>query len=124
MGVNEPVESSTGIGSLLRIADFRRLWICDGLMFQGLWMEGLVVGWLVLEMTDSPFWVTMIDFCRAIPIPFTGLFGPLLTDRFQRRRVILALQTLNAFSLITVAVLYWSEALEYWHLAAAAAVGV
>jgi MFS family permease len=131
--VNEPVESSdqgvaredagAGLGSLLRIADFRRLWICDGLMFQGLWMEGLVVGWLVLEMTDSPFWVAMVDFCRAIPIPFAGLFGPVLTDRFQRRRVILALQTLNALALITVAVLYWSDGLKYWHLAAAAAVG-
>ncbi len=121
--MSESTNTSTGLGSLLRIADFRRLWICDGLMFQGLWMEGLVVGWLVLDMTDSPFWVAMVDFCRAIPVPFAGLFGPVLTDRFQRRRVILALQTLNALALMAIAVLYWSDALEYWHLAAAAAVG-
>ena len=48
-------DSPSGFPPLLRITDFRRLWICDGLMFQGLWMELLVIGWLVLEMTNSPF---------------------------------------------------------------------
>jgi len=124
-GDHEPLQANvpSGSQSLLRIADFRRLWICDGLMFQGLWMESLVVGWLVLEMTDSPFWVAMIDFCRAIPVPFAGLFGPLLTDRFQRRRVILSLQMLNAVVLVALAGLFWIDALVYWHLAVAACVG-
>lgn len=116
-------DSPSGFPPLLRITDFRRLWICDGLMFQGLWMELLVIGWLVLEMTNSPFWVAMVDFCRAIPIPFAGLFGPLLTDRFQRRRVIFALQALNAVALGAVTALYWFDVLAYWHLAVAAVVG-
>ena len=116
-------EVPAALGSLLGLGDFRRLWICDGLMFQGLWMEGLVVGWLVLEMTNSPFWVAMIDFFRAIPVPLAGLFGPLLTDRFRRRRVILVLQSLNALALAAVALLYWGDALDYWHLALASIVG-
>ena len=117
--------SATAAGSLLpllRIADFRRLWVCDGLMFQGLWMEGLVFGWLALEMTNSAFWVAAIDFCRALPVPFAGLFGPVLTERFQRRRIIVSLQGVVALSLVAVAVLHFTDHLAYWHLATAAGV--
>ena len=117
-----PTSAGGNLLSLLRIGDFCRLWVCDGLMFQGLWMEGLVIGWLTLEMTNSAFWVAAIDFCRAIPVPLVGLFGPLVTERFQRRRVIVLLQGVATLALVGVTILYLTGALVYWHLAAAAAV--
>ena len=47
--------------------DFVRLWLANGLWWQAMWMEMLALGWLALELTNSPWWVQVIGFYRAIP---------------------------------------------------------
>ena len=57
----------------LGVPDYRRLMVCNALWWQSLWMEMIVVGWLVLEMTDSAWRVALIGFYRMAPLMiFTG----------------------------------------------------
>jgi predicted MFS family arabinose efflux permease len=81
-----------------------------------MWMETLVTGWLALEMTDSAWWVSVVAFCRNIPVPLVGFLGPVWVERFRRRRVIQALQSVNLLAALTLAILYHFGRLEYWHL--------
>ena len=112
----ESVETTSTLLTPLRRPDFIRLWMADGLWWQSMWMETLVTGWLALEMTDSAWWVSVVAFCRNIPVPLVGFLGPVWVDRFRRRRVIQALQSVNLLAALTLATLYHFGRLEYWHL--------
>ena len=71
----------------------------------GTWLQNVALSWLILEITDSAFWVSMVTFVQFFPTLLFGLFGGLLADRGDRRRVLLVTQTTAmglAFSLAAV----------------------
>ena len=83
--------------------DFVRLWLANGLWWQAMWMEMMVLGWLALELTDSPWWVQVIGFYRSIPLLLIGLLGSAITDRFKRRHLVLTLQAANVVAALSLA---------------------
>ena len=52
---------------LLSIPDFRNLWIANSIWWQARWMEELIIGWVVLDQTDSASLVGLISFARMAP---------------------------------------------------------
>ena len=96
--------------------DFVRLWLANGLWWQAMWMEMLALGWLALELTNSPWWVQVIGFYRAIPLLIMGLFGAVITDRFKRRYIVWTLQLVNVLGTGLLALLLFLGRLELWHL--------
>ena len=100
--------------------DFVRLWLANGLWWQAMWMEMMVLGWLALELTDSPWWVQVIGFYRSIPLLLIGLLGSAITDRFKRRHLVLTLQAASVAVALSLALLLWSDNLKFWHLSVVA----
>ena len=100
--------------------DFVRLWLANGLWWQAMWIEMMVLGWLALELTDSPWWVQVIGFYRSIPLLLIGLFGSAITDRFKRRHLVLTLQAANVAAALSLVLLLWSGNLKFWHLSVVA----
>ncbi len=85
-----------------------------------MWVEMIAVGWIVLELTNSPFLVSLIGFFRMIPLLITGPFSGVIIDRTGRRRVILCAQ-LTYFSVaFTMFIIVLAGAAAYWHFALAA----
>lgn len=109
-----------GLFAPLRRPDFVRLWLADGLWWQSMWMEQVALGWIALELTDSAWWVSVVAFCRAIPLPVVGLFGPILGERLLRRHLILMLQCVNLTGVSVLLLLHMTGHMQYWHLAAVA----
>lgn len=103
-------------GALLSIADFRLLMSSNVLWWLAHFMEAIVVGWLILEMTDSAWLVALAGFCRSIPLLMLGFFAGQITDRFGRRKVILGAQTTNLLVQITIVTLLATDSLAVWHL--------
>ena len=68
--------------SLLRIADFRRLGTAVALNSVGMMGETVVLGWLTLELTNSPFLVGVAMAMRSISLFFVGVPAGVLADRF------------------------------------------
>ena len=62
----------------LHDAHFRRLWLAGLCVNVGRWLDFLVLGWLVLDMTGSAFMVGVAAFCRFAPMIVFGLFAGLL----------------------------------------------
>lgn len=58
-------------------------------------MDLVVLGWVVLELTDSPFMVGVAAFCRSAPMMALGLFAGVIADRFHRGRVMVTVQAVN-----------------------------
>ena len=97
----------------LRFRDFRFLWAATMAMSIGFWMQQLTVGWLVLELSDSPFMVGVAEAARLSPFLLFGLMAGTIADRLERRvmlRIIvsgnvlvsIAMGTLEYFGLLSL----------------------
>ena len=56
----------------------------------GMMGEIVVLGWLALELTDSPFLVGAAMGARALPLFFVGVPAGVIADRLPRRRLLIA----------------------------------
>lgn len=103
--------------SPLRVPDYRRLLSSNTLWWQAIFMENLVVGWLVLELTNSAWLVAVVGFCRSLPMLLLGFYAGLIADRMGRRKVIVMAQSLNLSLYLLTLLLIASGSLRVWHLA-------
>lgn len=106
----------------LNIPDYRRLLASNALWWQFMWMEIIVAGWLVLELTDSAWQVSLIGFYRMAPLLLVGFVSGPLTDRFGRRKIIIVSQIVNLVVSLLIAVIILADRLAVWHLAVGALV--
>ena len=103
----------------LKIPDFRKLLISNGLWWMFMWMENLAMGWLALELTDSAWHVAVVGFCRMAPLLVLGLVSGAIADKFGRRRVILFSQTVNLIVPAVLILLVLTNLVRFWHIALA-----
>ena len=110
------LQPDSGIRTTLANTDYRLLLGSSTLWWLAHYMEMIVLGWLVLELTDSAGLVGLVGFCRSIPSLLVGGFGGLLADRIGRRPLVIASQTLTFCMYATVALLLAVGLLAIWHL--------
>jgi MFS family permease len=75
--------------ALFRVADFRALATCVFLNSIGMMAETVTLGWLALELTNSPFLVGVAMAARMLPLFFVGVPAGVLADRFPRHRLLM-----------------------------------
>ncbi|HEU5197683.1 MAG TPA: MFS transporter [Methylomirabilota bacterium] len=76
--------------ALFRLRDFRSLFAAVVLNSVGMMGENVVLGWLTLELTNSPLMVGVALGMRMLPLFFVGVPAGALADRFPRHRLLLA----------------------------------
>jgi MFS family permease len=89
----------------LRHADFRVFWTGNFVSNIGSWMQNVAQGWLMLELTNSPFWLGMLGFAQQVPILIFSLPAGVVADRAGRRPVLLATQTVMMTLALALALL-------------------
>ena len=73
--------------------DFRILWIGTVISNVGTWMHIVAQGWMMYQLTDSPFWLGLVGLMRAIPLLAFPLLGGVVADRMSRLKVLYVTQT-------------------------------
>ncbi|MBA3556035.1 MAG: MFS transporter, partial [Gemmatimonadales bacterium] len=58
----------------------------------GTWIQTVAQGWLVLQLTDSAFAVGLVTTLGSLPILLFTLYGGVVADRTNKRRLVLVLQ--------------------------------
>ena len=94
---------------------FRLLWPANFFSFICRWMQMTLSILFVLELTDSPFLVTLVGFSSMIPLLLFGAFGGVLADRVDRRKVLLASQIANMCAAAAMCVLLLLGVAQFWH---------
>jgi MFS family permease len=102
--------------SALRYRDFRLLWIGAFLSTTGTWMQTIAQGWLVLDMTNSAFLLGLDGFLATGPMIVFSLFGGVIADRVQRRKIMLYSQYLQMTFAFILAALIWGGNVKVWHI--------
>lgn len=77
----------------LRNPNFRLFWCGNLASNVGTWMQNVAQGWLVLLLTNSAFWLGVVSFAGSIPFLLFTLFGGVIADRVDKRRLLFATQT-------------------------------
>ena len=90
------------------------------LSWVGDWMDLAALNWAALEMTDSALSLATINGCRLIPVFALSLPAGVLADRFDRRRLLIALTTGTMLGTFLVAGLVAAR-VPFWAFAAAVA---
>ncbi len=96
-----------GLFRALRHPDFRLFWAGNFVSNIGSWMHNVAQGWLVLLLTDSPWWLGVLGFAQQLPALLFSLPGGVLADRLPRRRLLFATQSTMLGLALILAVLVW-----------------
>lgn len=102
----------------LHFRNYRLLWLGNLATQVTLWMQVLAIGWLGLELTDSPLFLGVLGFIRTLPTFLFALLGGALADRWSRRRLLIVCQgglLLNSGGLAALVAAGW---IEPWHVLA------
>lgn len=104
----------------LRNPNFRLFWAGNFTSNIGTWMQNVAQGWLVLTLTNSAFWLGVVGFAGSIPFLFVTLFGGVIADRVNKRRLLQVTQTIMMLLAFLLAGLTYFHAIGVWGVAAIA----
>jgi MFS family permease len=80
--------------STLSSPGYRFLWTASLLWNQARWMDRVVLGWVVFDMTDSAWNLAVLEAVRWLPLLLFGIAGGAIADRVDRRWVLIGAQGL------------------------------
>jgi len=99
---------------LLKSKKYVLFWISSLLSNMGTWMQQVAEPWIILSMTQSSVWVGFDSFAMNAPGWIFTLWGGVLADRRDRKKIILYFQGVQfvcVAALVTLLVLGW---LKVW----------
>jgi len=106
--------------SALKHRNFRLFFIGQAVSLIGTWMHSLAQGWLVLKLTDSAFYLSLVQAMGSLPILFLSLIGGVVADRVAKRRLLIVTQTVSMVLAFVLAILVSLEMVRVWHVLAIA----
>ena len=105
----------------LAYRNFRLFFLGQGVSLIGTWMQNVAQGWLVLELTNSPFYVGLVSALGSLPVLLFTIYAGVIVDRTNKHRLVIATQSLSMIPAFALAVLVWTKSVAVWHVAALAA---
>ncbi len=115
-------ERLTRVFKAFTYPDFRLLWAGAFTSSVGTWMQTVAQNWLVLTMTGSASWLGFAAFLQETPFLLFSLFGGVLADRRDRRRILLLSQVVQLSSAFLLAGLIFTNHIQVWMILVLAAV--
>jgi MFS family permease len=96
--------------------DFRVQWAGACTSSIGTWMQIVAQNWLVLSLTNSPFFLGLDAFLQQLPIILFTLIGGVFADRYDRRRTLIVSQCIQMSTSGMLALLMYFHVVQIWHI--------
>ena len=100
----------------MRFRDFRLLWLAGIFNSMGFIGEQVVLGWLVLELTDSPLMVGAALALRMVPFLLLGVIAGAVADRTDRRKLLRLVSISMAALSATIGIIIMLDIMALWHI--------
>ncbi|MCK9311892.1 MAG: MFS transporter, partial [Bacteroidales bacterium] len=110
---------SSAIKNIFRSLHYRNYRLFFGgqsLSLIGTWIQRITIPWLVYRMTGSPLLLGVVGFAGQIPTFILSPFAGVLTDRWNRYRILLFTQILSMIQALILAILYMTGYIEIWNI--------
>jgi len=92
----------------LQHRNFKLLWAGLIVSNTGTWMQNVAQGWLVLQLTNSPFWLGLLGLSFAIPMIVFPLVGGAVVDRIDRIKLLYFTQTGALLTALILTIMTWT----------------
>lgn len=102
--------------SPLRSSQFRWLFGSNMAFFFAMGSQGIARAWLAFKLTDSELALGAVMVAIAVPMFFIAPVGGVVSDRMDRRNLIILGQSLVLISECTIALLVLFDRVQFWHL--------
>lgn len=103
-----------GMFRALSHRNFRLFWIGAFISNVGTWMQAVAQGWLMLQLTNSAFWLGLDAFMASAPAFFLTLLGGVFADLVDRRRLLIYTQVVAGVAALGLAVCVSTGLLNRW----------
>lgn len=100
----------------LRHGNFRLFWFGQIVSLTGTWMQIVAQGWLVYRLTESPFMLGLVSVVGLLPVVPVSLLAGVISDRFSRRNLIIATESVLMLQAFAMAFLTWLDVIQVWHV--------
>ena len=100
----------------LGIRDFALLWTGMTVSLLGDGIYFVAIAWQVYELSNAPTALSIVGLAWTLPLVVFVLMGGVISDRFDRRRVMIIADVLRGVSILVIGLLAVSGQLELWHL--------
>src|SRR4029078_13554670 len=109
-----PTARRSGMFRALSHRNYRLFWIGAFLSNVRTWMQPVAKGWLVFQLTNSPFWLGLDAFMATAPGFVLTLIGGVFADLIDRRRLLIFTQIIAGISALSLAVLISTGLINRW----------
>jgi MFS transporter, DHA3 family, macrolide efflux protein len=99
------------------------IWAGQALSMMGSGLTGFALGVWIFQRTGSATQFAMIALAATLPAVLISPFAGVFVDRWDRRLVLIVSDSLAALTTAILALLFWRDALELWHILVASSVG-
>jgi MFS family permease len=100
----------------LRHRDFRLLWIGQSVSLIGDGIYFVAIAWLVYDISNNPGALALVGVAWTLPMVAGLLIAGVLSDRFERRRLIVIADLMRCAAVGAIGVLAYTDSIELWHV--------
>ena len=100
----------------LRERDYAWYFVGNTAFFMGMQMNVVIRGFLAYELTDSATALGLVSFGFAIPMLFVAPFAGVVSDRVNKRNLLMVAQSATGLVNLGMAILVLSGMIAFWHL--------
>ena len=101
----------------LQHRDFRYLWTSTFFTSGGQWVQQVTVGWLVWDLSQSPFLVGLVGGLRTIPFLLVGPIAGVWADRYDRKRLLIGVEVAMGGAALLFGAIVFLKWVQVWHTA-------
>ena len=101
---------------VFRHRNYRLFFAGQLVSLMGTWMQTVAQAWLVYSLTHSPFMLGLTTFCAQVTVFFIAPFGGMVADRVDRRKMLLATQSLAMLQAALLAGLTLAGVVKVWEI--------
>jgi MFS family permease len=112
---SERSAARVGLGALAH-RNFRLFFFGQGVSLIGTWMQSVAQGWLVLSLSNSPFYVGLVSALGSIGVLAFTLYAGVIADRTDKRRTVVITQSLSMLLAFVLAGLALAKVVTVWQV--------
>jgi MFS family permease len=98
--------------------DFRIFFVGQFISLIGTWMQNVTQPYLAYRITNQPFYLGLIGFSSSLPALLFMLPGGVLVERLDKRKVVIAMQSVMMVQAFIMAFLALTGQITIWHIVA------
>jgi MFS family permease len=100
----------------LRHRNFRLFYTGQMISLTGSWMQSVAFGWLVLELTNSSFYLGLVGALQTLPVLLFSFLGGVVADHTSKLRLLFITQVALMILAVVLGVLVDLKVIKIWDL--------